>query len=181
MKYASEYLVKEHKGILVGLQILEKMILLIRKDTLSDRKDIAEIIKFLKLFADKCHHGKEEGLLFPLMEKYGIPKEKGPIGQMLAEHDTGRELIRKMSDASSASEFNKTLFIESAENYIQLLRAHIEKENTILFPMGDKVIPAELQPALIEAFEKHEDEVMGKGTHEKLHEMLHLFSHKYLE
>lgn len=180
MKYASEYLVKEHKGILVGLQILEKMIQLVRGNALHDQSDISEIINFLKLFADKCHHGKEEGLLFPLMEKYGIPKEKGPIGQMLTEHDAGRELIRKMSDAGSASELNKALFIESAENYIRLLRAHIEKENTILFPMGDKVIPVEQQPALIETFEKHEAEVMGKGTHEKLHEMLHLFSHKYL-
>ena len=58
-------------------------------------------IGFLKEFADKCHHGKEEGLLFPAMVAAGIPDKGGPIGVMLAEHTQGRQFIRDMEESLS--------------------------------------------------------------------------------
>lgn len=96
------------------------------------------------------------------MEKYGIPKENGPIGVMIFEHNQGRTYVKEMSDAvqryqkgdSSAS----LEFINNARNYITLLSQHINKENDILFPMGEKVIPEIRKRELKEAFEKVEDE-----------------------
>lgn len=181
MKYASEDLLNEHEGILFGLRILEKITELLKKGKKIEKKEISEIVNFFKLFADKCHHGKEEGLLFPAMENVGIKKENGPIGQMLVEHSTSRKYIFQMTEAHEFKTFDKELFIKSASQYILLLRSHIEKENTILFPMGDKLIPRDQQKKLLELFEKHEEEVMGKGTHEKLHEMLNVFQKKYLK
>ena len=87
MKFASEDLRNEHEGVLFGLDILEKMADTIRQEGMMDAKDAAEMVNFFRLFADKCHHGKEEGLMFPAMEKVGIPNKGGPIGQMLAEHN----------------------------------------------------------------------------------------------
>ena len=49
-----------------------------------------------------------------------------------------------------------------------------------MFPIADKMIPKEKQAELLESFEDYEEEVMGKGTHEKLHETLHIFEKKYL-
>ena len=72
-------------------------------------------------------------------------------------------------------------FVENAENYIELLRNHIDRENTVLFPMGDKLLAKNIQEELLEKFEVFEEEVMGKGTHEKLHAMLHKFEKKYLK
>lgn len=180
MKYASEDLMNEHEGILLGLNILEKMIQLIKKNNQFEINDLKEIIYFLRLFADKCHHGKEEGLLFPAMEKAGIPKENGPIGQMLIEHSEGRKYISQMAEATENEMFDKNIFLQSATKYITLLRVHIVKENKILFPLGDKKIPLDKQAELIESFEVHEEKVMGAGTHEKLHELLHKFENKYL-
>ena len=82
MIYASSDLREEHEGVLAGLKVLENMA---ASDDVSvqDARDLAE---FIALFADKCHHGKEEGLMFPAMEKVGIARERGPIGQMLVEH-----------------------------------------------------------------------------------------------
>jgi len=78
MRYTSADLINEHEGILLGLKILEKIVYVINDKVEYDRSDIKKIIEFLKLFADKCHHGKEEGLLFPAMESAGI--EKGLTG-----------------------------------------------------------------------------------------------------
>lgn len=180
MKYASEDLINEHKGILFGLKILEEMVQLIRKNNELEIDDIKQIINFFRLFVDKCHHGKEEGLMFPAMEEAGIPKENGPIGQMLIEHIEGRKFIAKMVESTENDVFDKNIFIQSATKYITLLRAHIDKENMILFPFGDKKIAPDIQAELLESFEIFEEKIMGAGTHEKLHELLHKFENKYL-
>jgi hemerythrin-like domain-containing protein len=53
------------------------------------------------------------------------------------------------------------------------LRAHIDKENNILFPMADQLFTPKDQEELIEAFEKVEAEEMGEGVHEKYHQLAH--------
>lgn len=70
-------------------------------------------------------------------------------------------------------------FAVNARGYIELLRAHIQKENGVLFPMGDRVIPADEQEKMIEAFERHEAAVIGEGVHEGFHVMLSNLATKY--
>ncbi len=60
------------------------------------------------MFADQCHHGKEEDLLFPAMEAAGIPRESGPIGVMLEEHNIGRQYVRGMAEAVSGYRAGET-------------------------------------------------------------------------
>lgn len=181
MAYASDDLRNEHEGILFGLKILEKMIMLIKMNKKVKKEELLEMLNFLRLFADKCHHGKEEGLFFPAMEKIGINRENGPIGQMLIEHELGRKYIKEMGLAIENDNADMKRFIENSENYVELLRNHIDKENIVLFPMGDKLLTKEVQDKLLESFEEFEEKVMGKGTHERLHEMLHKFENEYLK
>lgn len=95
MKTPSQDLMHEHKAILIALNVIEKMCEDVQKNNNeTGYKDVEEIIGFLKVFADKCHHGKEEDFLFPALEKVGIKNENGPIGVMLAQHKQGREFIR---------------------------------------------------------------------------------------
>lgn len=180
MKYASKDLINEHEGVLFALKILEKMAKNLQGQNDVEVKDIADIIKFFQLFADKCHHGKEEGLMFPAMERVGVPNEGGPIGQMLLEHNQGRKHIKDMEASIENGVLQASSFVNAATGYIELMRAHIEKENTVLFPLGDKLLPKDEQERLLEEFEEFEERVMGKGTHEKLHKLLHDFETKYL-
>ncbi len=179
MKYASEDLMNEHEAILRGLAILERIAVFAETDKLVDKNDPSAMIDFLKVFADTCHHGKEEKILFPAMERYGIPRERGPIGQMLVEHEEGRKYVRAMAEAVAKTPFDAGSFAANARGYIELLRAHIRKENEILFPMGDKAIPDSGQREILEGFERHEETVIGHGVHERLHAMLDDFSEKY--
>lgn len=181
MRYASEDLMNEHEGILLGLTILEKMANMVKESKEVDNRDIHEMANFLRLFADKCHHGKEEGLMFPALEKFGVPNKGGPIGQMLLEHDEGRSYIAQIGDSTAGGVLKAGQFTEAAENYVGLMRAHIAKENNVLFPLGDRVLPADVQEQLLMKFEEFEEEVMGEDTHEKLHHLLHDFKEKYLK
>ena len=60
---------------------------------------VAQCIIFFRLFADACHHGKEEDLLFTELEAQGMPRDAGPIAVMLDEHAQGRALVRTMAAA----------------------------------------------------------------------------------
>ena len=131
MKYASADLIDEHEGILIGLKILEKITENIKMNLAFERKDIGEMINFLKLFADKCHHGKEEGLLFPAMERAGIIKENGLIGEMLKEHELGRSYIHKMQEADHLEELDIDKYVEASMKYIDLLRAHYDEPQNL--------------------------------------------------
>jgi hemerythrin-like domain-containing protein len=180
MKTASQDLIHEHKAIQIALNILEKIRGRLEKNATADYKDINDLLEFLKEFADKCHHGKEEGFLFPALEKAGVKNEGGPIGVMLLEHNQGRNFIKQMQDSIQIKPVNNNQFVEAAAGYVKLIRAHIEKENRILFPMSDVRLSALEQKELLEQFENHEEKVIGSGRHEELQALLEKFMNKYL-
>ncbi|MDQ1329031.1 MAG: hypothetical protein QG641_2320 [Candidatus Poribacteria bacterium] len=182
---ATEILTKEHNAIKVMLNILEEACKRLEEGVKVDTGHLEQMVEFIKGFADKCHHAKEEGLLFPAMQKAGIPGQGGPIGVMLVEHTYGREYVKgmteaiekyKVGDANATSEF-----IENAKGYVELLSQHIYKEDNILYPMADRLFSEEDQNKMLEEFDRVETEEMGVGTHEKYHEMLHQFQDIYLK
>ncbi|OQB16074.1 MAG: Hemerythrin HHE cation binding domain protein [Firmicutes bacterium ADurb.Bin193] len=170
MGKATQDLRKEHEAILYVLQILEKMTEPDSRDTESLLHYYGEVVYFLRIFADKCHHGKEENHLFKELVNKGVPNEGGPVGVMLQEHAQGREYIAQMSQ--SLDEKNIEGFNNAAALYRDLLRRHIDKENNVLFMMADKVIDEQEQNLMFEQFEQHEENVVGHGVHEKLHAMI---------
>jgi len=177
MGKATQDLKKEHESILHVLNILDRMLADKSKEATQKIEYFNEVVYFLKIFADKCHHGKEENYLFVKLVEKGIPKEGGPVGVMLQEHEMGRRYISQMAQALEAK--NLPDFGAAAINYRDLLRLHIEKENNALFAMADDLISEQEQDDLFEKFEKHEEEVIGHGVHEELHAMIHTWAKEF--
>jgi hemerythrin-like domain-containing protein len=175
---AVQILEHEHEAILFGIGLLEKVGALAAAGDATAKADLPELLRFLKGFADTCHHGKEEGLLFPAMEAAGIANEDGPLGVMLAEHRQGRIHLKGMIDAVESADYGLA-FKLSFDAYAALLRAHIDKENAVLFPLGSKVLGAPRLELMGKDFDAFEEDVMGKGEHERLHAMLEDFSARY--
>lgn len=181
---ATEQLKAEHEAVKLMMKILEAACDRVKAGNKPQIADFDDMIDFLKIFVDQCHHGKEEQILFPQMEKAGVANENGPIGVMLAEHEQGRGYIRGMSQAivdynSGATEATQPL-IENVTLYIELLGQHINKENEVLFTMADKLFSAEIQNQLFDRFEELEEKVIGLGKHEELHRRLERLSVEYL-
>lgn len=170
MGKATQDLRKEHEAILYVLQILDKMMEADSLDAENLLRHYGEVVYFLKIFADKCHHGKEENYLFKELVNKGIPNEGGPVGVMLQEHTQGRDYIAQM--AKNLDDKNISGFSNAAIQYRDLLRRHIDKENNVLFMMADDVIDEQSQSHMFEQFEQHEETVIGHGVHEKLHAMI---------
>ena len=173
METATAVLRKEHEAILRMLDVTEEVARRLESGERIATESLASVLEFFRLFADRCHHGKEEDLLFPQLEKKGMPRTGGPIWVMLHEHDEGRALIRQMAESTDAypSQPEKAgpAWAQAARGYVNLLRAHIDKENNILFVMAERMLTPAEQTALAEAFEKVEAERMGVGTHARLH------------
>ncbi len=170
--FATAVLRSEHDVILKMLDATDE----VGRRLLSGEKVAAEILSellaFFRLFADRCHHGKEEDLLFPLLEKKGIPRGGGPIGVMLFEHESGRELIQEMDQAASQFQTNPGVYgprwARAAAEYTNLLREHIAKENNVLFRMAENLLTTEEQEKLAQEFEGNEREKLGAGASERL-------------
>jgi hemerythrin-like domain-containing protein len=170
MNKATQDLRNEHDSILHVLNIIDRMI----DSDLSQDKLAAvhtDLVYFLKTFADKCHHGKEENYLFKSMAAKGFSLESGPIGVMLSEHTQGREYIAQMSQSAESKDSQS--FNQAAAAYRDLMRNHIDKENNVLFIMADNTFTAAEQDELFERFEQFEETVIGHGIHEQLHAMIH--------
>lgn len=177
MGKATQDLKNEHEAILFVLKILDAMV---NEEPFTGDEKLQyryDLINFLKTFADKCHHGKEETLLFKAMEENGIQNEGGPIGVMLAEHVQGRGHIARMKEALDEGDI--TGFNEAAGQYRDLLQVHIRKENMILFKFADQVLDDTKQDELYEKFQEHEETVVGHGIHEQLHAKIDTWAQAY--
>jgi hemerythrin-like domain-containing protein len=165
---ATEVLSEEHRVIERVLVVLQKLTTRPVENSLDCWR---KMLDFFSHFADQCHHFKEEQVLFPAMEERGIPRDGGPIGMMLMEHEEGRAYVRAMFSAvplvEAKNEVAKAILVDKAKAYLRLLKDHIQKEDEILFKIADDVISPDEQKQLLRSFEEHEAKEIGEGVHEK--------------
>jgi hemerythrin-like domain-containing protein len=167
----------EHQVILMVLDAAEQEAASIAATGMVDAGRVEKMVDFIRTFADRCHHAKEEDLLFARMAERGFPPHAGPIGVMLHEHEQGRAHVRAVAEAlPAAAEGDAAALTRVRENlvgYAALLRAHIYKEDNILYPMADQALSEDDQRALAEGFERVEREELGEGVHEYYHRLAH--------
>jgi hemerythrin-like domain-containing protein len=136
-----------------------------------DAETLRGVAEFMRTFADRCHHGKEEELLFPLLLEKGVPAQGCPIGALMAEHTQGRALVRGLADAAQAYQSGdpaaKEAVVQSLRGIATLYPNHIWKEDYLLFPMTLKVMGLEEQQDLYEQFEQVEERI-GRDVHHGL-------------
>jgi hemerythrin-like domain-containing protein len=174
---ATETLKHEHKVISLVLEGIETRVKSSEGSVGLEADWLAKLVDFCRNFVDRCHHAKEERHLIPKMEERGISGEDGAIWCTLQEHEQGRELVRAVAEAVPAVRAGDAEATASAASglqaYVELLEAHIKKENEVLFPMADEVFTQEDQAELEAAFERVEAEELGEGVHEKYHQLAH--------
>ncbi len=169
-KRLTRNLVEEHVAIVLMLDIVSKVAEKLRLGAEVRKEHLGKIVEFLRNFADKCHHGKEEGILFPELLKNSANRKL--INELLGEHQTGRDYVRGIADSVERYEPGSPDAVHiavNAEGYVRLLIQHIKKENTALFPIADRELSKQLQKELWERFEELEEEVIGPGKHEEYH------------
>src|SRR5581483_6161997 len=148
----TEMLRHDHEIILRFLEDAEQTASSINTTGQVDTVEIARMIDFLRNFADNNHHSKEEHHFFVTLVEHGMPVGHGPIAVMLCEHEEGRQLLKTIENAVADAKAGVASAIKRIADslflYVELLRAHIEKENEILFPIADSLLDPAEQTAL---------------------------------
>jgi hemerythrin-like domain-containing protein len=137
----------------------------------TEKDELGRFVTFVREFADACHHGKEEDILFAAMVDAGFPRNGGPIAVMLHEHDQGRALVKILGARAGQpgpwSDADRQEVAEVARGYAAMLHAHIHKEDAVLYPMAEQHLPPETMERVAEACERYE--AARAGAHEALH------------
>jgi len=167
----------EHRVIELVLTGLEWLARRAQSEQRLNRERAERALEVLRNFADRCHHGKEERHLFRMMEARGMSRESGPLGVMLHEHTLGREHIRAMVEALPRAAEGEAAalaaFADRARAYAELLRQHIRKEDSVLYPMAKRLLSEDDAQRLLTDFEAVERDEMGEGAHDKYHRWAH--------
>lgn len=159
---AIELMKEEHKNIKRGLVVIRKMCISILDTGNIDYYDFNQIIDFIKNYADKHHHGKEEVVLFKKMEEHIGEIVKAPLSGMLIEHDLGRLFINNLETSikkvKEGSQDARVDVIANAIGYADLLTRHIDKEDNAIYnfarrSLSDAVL-LEIQNKCMEVEEK---------------------------
>jgi hemerythrin-like domain-containing protein len=105
------------------------------------------VVEFFEGFVHGVHYRREEGVFFPAMERAGAPRTAGPLAVAIREHEESRGIARAMRSAAerwgAGDESARQQLAEDARRYVSLLKQHIAREDQLLFPMAEDMIPGE--------------------------------------
>ena len=176
---------EDHANINRALGVIRNICLQLMQGGEVPDEDFREIIQFVREYADKHHHGKEEKFLFPVMVK-----KLGPVGDklvtngMLVEHDLGRADVLSLETALNEYKKNPRLelkldILSYAMAYAHLLQLHIEKENSVVYPFAERGLSEEDFKDINEKSQAFEDEQTAKGVQKHYLDILEKLEKKY--
>jgi len=168
MEDVTNVMVVEHKLILRMVALVEKNSELVEKGKFNDWQFFLDAVDFIRGYADRFHHAKEEDTLFTALIANGMPEKNSPIEAMHIAHDQGRAFVRSMEAAATKAlageSGQEAAIVENARGYAALLREHIQTEDNILYPLAERTLPADVRPAMIEAYNHAEAGVPADFT-----------------
>lgn len=168
MKDVTGVMVAEHRLILRMVSLLEKNSSLTEQGKFTDWRFFLDGVDFIRNYADRFHHAKEEDTLFTALVANGMPEKNSPIAAMHMAHDMGRAFVRGLEEAAARAlagePGSEAGIVRNAQGYAALLREHIHTEDKILYPLAEKTLPADVRPAMLAAYSKAEAEAPSDFT-----------------
>lgn len=167
-------LIDEHKNIAIFLAILEAIANRLTSNKGAAPEDLQWLFEFNRDFVLRSHHGKEESLFFPALRDIGVPED--PVNMLVAEHDLMRciaKIIRgliedyKENDGEAIPDL-----VDMLRCYAQLMKDHIETEESIFYPIMNKCISREMDFRLAARLRRSGFERIGIGRDMELREIL---------
>ena len=159
-------MVEEHRRILQVIAALPSLVAALRLDPARNRPTAERALDFIRHYADRYHHAKEEDILFG----YFDPQSE-ILQVMLQDHEEGRAHVQAAAEALAAGELDRLEDHFSA--YGELLKGHIQREDEILYPWMDRTLSTrEVGELYARCAEVDRAFGEGPGGHERFAESL---------
>lgn len=179
-----EIMVKEHENIRRMLKVIRKICYNLMNESDYDIQDFYKILDFVRNYADKHHHGKEEDVLFATMNRE-IEKlsKSGAITGMYIEHDNGRlymsNLEKALEEFRKGNDEARLDIIANSISYTDLLDRHIEKENTAMYRFAERMLKDSVKSEVDAECRIIEEKASEIGIQEKYLNLLKELEEKY--
>ncbi len=157
MSEVTKILSKEHQNILRIADALSKECTAIKCGKGVDNSFFEKAIYLLKNYEDKMHHGKEESVVFTELSKWSVKLRGNPVKELTSEHETERNMVKNIEQ--SVREDDEKKIAEDVMKYVKLSRDHIFKEERVLYPMINTVLIRRAHKAMLDKFEKIDDNI----------------------
>jgi len=170
----------EHRLIEKMLNITNKELDIIQKNRNLNSIFIDTIVDFIRTYADRTHHGKEEDILFKELERKNINRnDKKIMQELVEEHINARKVVKELVEANN--KYNNgdlksiDMIIEKLSFLIKFYPEHILKEDKIFFPDTEKYFTDNELNNILNNFWEFD----RKMIHEKYNKLYELLSKKY--
>ena len=184
MKNIIEVLEQEHQQVHKVVEVMSCLAADIEAGRKVESALLGDIVQFMRIFGEQCHHVKEEKALFSLLQAKGIPTNGCPIGVLTSEHRHSHALLDQLQKACVTyrpDDVNaRRLLLDLLRSLAELYRHHIWKEEYLLFPMARKVLDATDYETLSAQFEAIESSI-GIDVHHGMEALVGVMEQKEQE
>jgi hemerythrin-like domain-containing protein len=169
-------LVHEHRLIRQYLDNLAFAVERLEHGERPPKEFFENAVLFAREFVDRYHHFKEEHQMFVMLAQKAKGKHDAPIDALRYQHERGRTIVNAIAEAIEGyhrgNERAILAMLESTAAFGALLRQHINREDSVFYPMAKKELSKEDQERLreefqranekagLDCFERNEDRVM---------------------
>lgn len=149
----------EHRLIERMIQVMGVLLEGIHTEKKVDPAKIEKVIHFVRAYADHCHHGKEEGILFRELNTKNLSEEHRRIlEELVREHELGREITASLAESGRRYQDGETEDLSTIAEGLRLLvefyPKHIEKEDKHFFiPIMDYFSSKEKEAMIRKGYE----------------------------
>lgn len=110
---------------------------------------------FIKEFIEGNYFKKEQVLL-KVLEENGLAADSGPLQHMLEDIANSKEMSDELMAAArqwqAGDVDGRNSIIWATSSYTSMLRQHIDRSRSIIFPLAEQLIPPEEQYKIAEAY-----------------------------
>jgi hemerythrin-like domain-containing protein len=150
--------------LMIEHRLIERMVKLMAEEVprMEEKRGVnigflSEAIDFIRTYADRCHHGKEEDILFrDLAAKPLSAEHKKVMNELLEEHISARKMVGRLVDAKERyARTQKDGFqemITCVRELVEFYPAHIEKEDKRFFLPIMNYFTREEKDAMLQEF-----------------------------
>jgi len=156
----------EHRLIERMITMVEQKLEKIQKTNQVDPLFIDTVVDFIRIYADRTHHGKEEDILFKRLEnKQMSDQDRRIMDELVDEHVLGRKTTKELVEANvnyrRGDHSALAIIVSKLRKLVDFYPKHIEKEDKVFFP------------AYMHYLADEEDQLMLKEFYEFDREMIH--------
>lgn len=169
-------LMAEHAVILRMMEVVRKIMEGMPESNREVHRRLDNVIEFLCMYVDRCHHAKEEDIFFSHCEKKGIPEtDRNVMTELIEEHIFIMKTVGELIDARREHGNSFRSAEEIGRNKLALLTSlfpeHMRKENEIFFPKALKYFSPYEQYSILREFWRFNERMPMEKYHALLQQL----------